>query len=87
MRDSKNVMDNLFCESLADMQDLRQIEIRWVSILDKEDFTFFRLTLIRERGFPTLRTILVCLRPMTLRPHEDAMHRNAMQRDATQARG
>lgn len=32
------------------------------------------------RRLPTLRTTLVCLRPMTLRPHEDAMHR---KRDAT----
>ncbi|KAG7200381.1 hypothetical protein KM043_017837 [Ampulex compressa] len=32
-----------------------------------------------SRGLLKRRTTAVCLRPMTLRPHEDAMHCNAMQ--------
>lgn len=37
---------------------------------------------LRSRGTGRLRATAVCLRPMTLRPHEDAM-----QRDAARARG
>ena len=35
---------------------------------------------LRPRYPGQLRTTAVCLRPMTLRPHEDAMRCNAMQR-------
>lgn len=67
--------------------DFRQLKIQRLYRSTKKSYAFRNDVAIREREAPTLRTTLVCLRPMTLRPHEDAMHRNAMQRDATQARG
>lgn len=84
-RDSKNVKDDL----------VRGFDDTWLPTgwnsstlsFDKKFYAFRNDIVIREREVPMLRTTLVCLRPMTLRPHEDAMHRNAMQRDATQARG